>query len=69
MRLIFAPVLWLGRVLLWFILLPVGIWRSVHHGRRKSERRIIAELSKSAPSQAAPMRIRGIPSDTLPPAP
>ena len=70
MRLIFAPVLWLGRVLLWFILLPVGIWRSIHHGRRKSERRIIAELNKSAPPQAAaPMRIRGIPSDTLPPAP
>ena len=71
MRLIFAPLLWLGRVLLWFVLLPVGLWRSIHHGRRKSERRIIAELTKSAPPQvtAAPMRIRGIPSDTLPPAP
>lgn len=69
MRLIFAPFLWFGRVLLWFVLLPVGIWRSTHHGRRKSERRIITELSKSAPPQAAPMRIRGIPSDTLPPAP
>jgi len=60
---------WIGRVLLWFVLLPVGIWRSVRHGRRKSEQRIIAELSKSAPQAAAPLTIRGIPSDTLPPAP
>jgi len=68
MRWIFAPLLWLGRVLLWFVFLPVGIWRSVHHGRRKSERRIIAQLSKTTP-QAAPMTNRGISSDGLPPPP
>ncbi len=69
MRWMFAPFLWLGRVLLWFILLPVGIWRSIRHGRRKSERRIIAEIERRTVPQTAPMTIRGIPSDTLPPAP
>lgn len=47
MRLVIAPFLWLGRVLLWFVLLPVGIWRSIHHGRKKTERRIIAEVKKN----------------------
>ena len=71
MRLIIAPFLWLGRVTLWFLLLPIGLWRSIHHGRKKTERRIIAEIHKAQPAQvqAAPLTIRGIPSDTLPPAP
>lgn len=39
MRLITAPIFWLGRVALWVLFLPLGIWRSVVHGRKKSERR------------------------------
>lgn len=35
---------WLGRVSLWIVLLPVGIWRSVRHGRKQSEARIIEEM-------------------------
>jgi hypothetical protein len=34
-----APLFWLGRVLLWIVFWPIGLWRSVRHGRRKSERR------------------------------
>ena len=30
---------WLGRVALWVIFLPVGLWRSIRHGRKQSERR------------------------------
>jgi len=35
---------WLGRVALWIVFLPLGLWRSVRHGRRKSERRIIEAM-------------------------
>lgn len=69
MRWLIAPFTWLGRVTLWFLLLPVGIWRSIHHGRKKTERKIMAEVQKAQATQAAPLTIRGIPSDTLPPAP
>lgn len=35
---------WLGRVALWFVFLPVGLWRSIRHGRKKTEARIIEEI-------------------------
>lgn len=47
LRKLFAPFFWLGRVLLWIVFLPVGLWRSVHRGRKKSERRIIREMKKN----------------------
>lgn len=47
MRFITAPFTWLGRVLLWLVFFPVGIWRSVHHGRKKTERRIVEEVRKN----------------------
>jgi hypothetical protein len=51
MRVILAPILWLGRVSLWVLFLPLGLWRSVVHGRKKSEKRqaklIAEELKKS----------------------
>lgn len=28
-----APTKWLGRVLLWVFLWPLGLWRSIVHGR------------------------------------
>ena len=50
MRVITAPIFWLGRVALWVLFLPLGIWRSVVHGRKKSERRqaklLAAELDR-----------------------
>lgn len=37
------PLKWVGRVLLWLLLWPVGLWRSIRHGRKKSEQRIIRQ--------------------------
>lgn len=34
-----APAKWVGRVSLWVFLLPVGIWRSVRHGRKVRDER------------------------------
>jgi hypothetical protein len=36
----------LGRILLWFVLLPVGLWRSIRHGRKKRDQRLIEEIRK-----------------------
>ena len=58
---------WIGRVTLWFVFLPVGLWRSIRHGRKSTERKVLAAIE--AQPQATPMRIRGIPSDELPAAP
>jgi hypothetical protein len=39
-----AFIKWLGRVLLWLVFLPVGIWRSIRHSRKKA----VAEAVKAA---------------------
>lgn len=39
MRALFAPVFWLGRVTLWVLFFPLGIWRSVRHAQKKNIRR------------------------------
>lgn len=31
---------WSGRVFLWIFLTPIGLWRSIRHGRNKDVRRI-----------------------------
>lgn len=50
MRTVMAPIFWLGRVSLWVLFLPLGLWRSVRHGRKQSEVRqaklIADELAK-----------------------
>jgi hypothetical protein len=50
MRTLMAPVFWLGRVTLWIVFLPLGLWRSIRHGKKQSERRqaklIAEELGK-----------------------
>ncbi|HYT30557.1 MAG TPA: hypothetical protein VEN82_07250 [Actinomycetota bacterium] len=46
-RWIVAPFTWLGRVLLWLTLWPVGLWRSLRHSRKKSERRMLRAIDKS----------------------
>lgn len=30
---------WMGRVTLWVVFLPLGLWRSIRHGRKQSEKR------------------------------
>ena len=34
-----GPTKWLGRVMLWLFLWPVGLWRSIVHGRKNREAR------------------------------
>jgi hypothetical protein len=50
MRFFTAPLFWLGRVSLWLLFLPLGLWRSIRHGKKQSERRqaklIAEEMSK-----------------------
>jgi fatty acid desaturase len=41
-----APVYFLGRILLWVFLLPVGIWRSLVHHRKKGQRKAVEEMRK-----------------------
>jgi fatty acid desaturase len=43
---IMAPFTWLGRVLLWVFLFPVGVWRSLRHHRKKGERRSTKQMEK-----------------------
>jgi hypothetical protein len=46
MRTLMAPFTWFGRVLLWIFLLPVGIWRSLRHHRKKGERKTLVKIEK-----------------------
>jgi hypothetical protein len=41
-----APFLWLGRVLLWIVFFPIGIWRSLRHHRKKGERNMEKRMGK-----------------------
>ncbi len=50
MRTLMAPFTWLGRVALWLLFFPLGWWRSVRHGRKKSERAVIKEVRKTRDS-------------------
>jgi len=50
MRFITGPIFWLGRVSLWLVFFPLGLWRSIRHGRKQSEKRqakLIADAMKS----------------------
>lgn len=42
---------WIGRVLLWVFLLPVGIWRSLVHHRKKGQKRAVAQMRKEMESK------------------
>ncbi len=33
------PLKWLGRVALWIVFWPLGLWRSIRHGRKTREAR------------------------------
>lgn len=33
------PLKWLGRMSLWLVFFPVGLWRSLRHGRKNREAR------------------------------
>lgn len=42
----FRVVAWLGRVVLWLLLPPLGLWRSIRHGRRARDRRLARDIAK-----------------------
>lgn len=46
MRALTAPLFWLGRVALWILILPVGIWRSLVHHRKKGQRKAVEEMRR-----------------------
>ncbi len=37
---------WLGRTVLWFVFLPLGLWRSLRHGRRKAIKKALGEAQR-----------------------
>lgn len=41
-----APIFWIGRIFLWIVFLPLGIWRSLRHHRKKGERRTVKKVEK-----------------------
>lgn len=42
------PFYWMGRVTLWVVFWPLGLWRSIGHGRRKHERRVEEIMRRGA---------------------
>jgi len=41
---------WLGRVTLWFVFLPLGLWRSIKHGRDKRQAEVLRAIQGGAVS-------------------
>jgi hypothetical protein len=39
----------LGRIILWIVFFPAGIWRSLKHGQRKRDDRMIKALGGTIP--------------------
>jgi hypothetical protein len=37
----------LGRITLWILCFPLGLWRSVRHGQKKSEKKLLAEMRRN----------------------
>ncbi len=48
MRVLMTPLYWLGRVLLWILLLPVRIWRSVAHRKELEYERQMGAFTRPA---------------------
>ena len=40
-----------GRVLLWTLFLPLGLWRSIRHGRKRRERELVETLTRVFPAK------------------
>lgn len=35
---------WLGRVTLWVVFLPLGLWRSIRHGKNKRQAEVLRAI-------------------------
>jgi hypothetical protein len=52
-----APFRWIGRVLLWIVFFPLGIWRSVvNHSRKKERRRMKFEAEQREKDRQATLK-------------
>lgn len=40
------PLYFLGRLAAWITFPPIGLWRSLRHGRKSSERRLAREIGR-----------------------
>lgn len=43
-----AATKWAARVALWIVFWPVGLWRSIRHGRNRRHAELVAALKKAA---------------------
>jgi hypothetical protein len=41
---------WFGRVTLWFVFLPLGLWRSIRHGKNKRQAEVLRAIQSQAVS-------------------
>jgi len=39
---------WLGRVTLWVVFLPLGLWRSIRHGKNKRQAEVLRAIQNGA---------------------
>jgi len=46
-RAFWAIITKLGRISLWLLFLPLGLWRSIRHGRKKNNARLLAQMKKT----------------------
>jgi hypothetical protein len=46
MRALVAPFFYIGRILLWIFILPIGIWRSLVHHRKKGHRKTMKAMKR-----------------------
>ena len=67
---------WMGRVMLWLVFWPVGLWRSIHHGRKKAIEQAVRQATASTSSgavttqaQVALPGVEYVAGHPLPPAP
>lgn len=44
MRILLAPFTWLGRVVLWLLFWPLGLWRSIRHGRKRDQAQLVRAI-------------------------
>lgn len=45
------PFTWIGRVLLWLIFWPVGLWRSLAHGRNRRHKELVRAIKGDEPKR------------------
>lgn len=45
-RILWGTAKWTARVGLWLVCWPLGLWRSIRHGRKKNNAKVLAEVKK-----------------------